>query len=107
MKVLCEFHTIMLMIYIDTASCTLDNEGRRNDSNIDFETLTPYVGKLECTWTGCQINGLQLSYDWKEIEKISDFCIALENSNLPKSGFYRLNNRYVFCEFGNGRHDNK
>ena len=97
------------MVFIDMASCRLKNEyeDQSNNSDIDFETRPTYVGKLDCTWTGCQINGVELSNDWRKIEKISDFCIAVEKTKHPKSGFYRLNNRYVFCDFANSRQDDK
>ena len=94
--------TSILMPCIIIVNCrTKSNQNKNNNYLPDFsiQTVPTYIGKLDCSWTGCEINGITLAENQTKVGYLLDFCVALQSLEDPKSGFYRLDNRYIFCDF--------
>ena len=93
--------TSIVMPYIIIVNCRTKSYNLNTNNHLDLsiETLPTYIGKLDCSWTGCEINGITLAENQTKVGYLLDFCVALQSLEDPKSGFYRLDNRYIFCDF--------
>ena len=93
--------TSIVMLCSTIANCRTKTSQKDNNYLPDFsiQTKPTYIGKLDCSWTGCQINGITLAENQTKVGYVLDFCVALQSLEDPKSGFYRLDNRYIFCDF--------
>ena len=91
----------IFMNHIIIANCRTKSNQKSNNylPDLSIQTQPTYIGKLDCSWTGCQINGITLEENQTKVGYLLDFCVALQSLEDPKSGFYRLDNRYIFCDF--------
>ena len=95
---------VVIILHIVVVSCR-SKKNFTDANDIDefiIQSQPTYIEKLDCTWTGCQINGLKLDQDPSRIQYAPDFCHAIQNMKTPKTGFYRFNNQYLFCDFTKG-----
>ena len=89
------------MDHIIIANCRMKSNKKSNNylADLSIQTQPTFIGKLDCSWTGCKINGITLAENQTKVGYLLDFCVALQTLEDPKSGFYRLDNRYIFCDF--------
>ena len=94
----------IIILHTVVVSCrSKKNYSNENDTDEFIVQFQPtYIEKLDCTWTGCQINGLRFDQDPTRIQYAPDFCNAIQKLKTPQTGFYRFNNQYLFCDFTKG-----
>ena len=99
---------VMIAMIIITHIAVVSSRSKKNLSDVNeiddfiYRTQPTYVEKLDCTWTGCQINGLEFDQDPSNIQYAPDFCNAIKNLKTTQSGLYCFNNQYLFCDFTKG-----
>ena len=99
----------VIMYHLVVVTCRAKNNLSYTNGidEYNIQDIPTYIEKLDCTWTGCQINEVELDDDRNVIQYDSDFCDSVYKLKTPKSGWYRFNNRYLFCEFTSTWEDQK